>query len=70
MLRDDIRVRAKEVFEEGTINVVGGICKLREQELLIINSKATEKDKIKVFVQKLRHFDLDQIYFKPAIRHY
>ena len=36
--------------------------------LLIINSKAMEKDKIKIFVQALRRFDLEQIYIKPAIR--
>jgi hypothetical protein len=56
------------IFEEETINVVGGLCKLRGKPLLIINSKATEKDKIKIFVQALRSFDLDQIYIKPAIR--
>ena len=55
-------------FEEETINVVGGLCKLRGKPLLIINSKATEKDKIKIFVQALRRFELDQIYIKPAIR--
>jgi hypothetical protein len=56
------------IFEEETINVAGGLCKLRGKPLLIINSKATEKDKIKIFVQALRCFDLDQIYIKPAIR--
>ena len=55
-------------FEEETINMVGGLCKLRGKPLLIINSKATEKDKIKIFVQALRRFDLEQIYIKPAIR--
>ena len=55
-------------FEEETINVVGGLCKLRGKPLLIINSKAMEKDKIKIFVQALRCFDLDQIYITPAIR--
>jgi hypothetical protein len=55
-------------LEEETINVVGGLCKLKGEQLLIINSKATEKDKIKVFVRALRRFDLDRIYVKPAIR--
>ena len=55
-------------FEDEAINVVGGLCKLRGKPLLIINSKATEKDKIKIFVQALRRFDLEQIYIKPAIR--
>ena len=55
-------------FEDETINVVGGLSKLRGRPVLIINSKATEKDKIKIFVQALRRFDLEQIYIKPAIR--
>jgi hypothetical protein len=55
-------------FEEETINVVGGLCKLRGKLLLIINSKAAERDKIKIFVQALRRFELEQIYIKPAIR--
>jgi hypothetical protein len=55
-------------FEDETINVVGGLCRWRGKPLLIINSKATEKDKIKIFVQALKCFDLDQIYIKPVIR--
>jgi len=55
-------------FEEEMINVAGGLCKLRGKDLLIINSKATEKDKIRIFVQALRRFDLGQIYLRPAIR--
>ncbi|WAC07854.1 MAG: hypothetical protein OS130_01230 [Thermodesulfobacteriota bacterium] len=55
-------------FEEETINSLGGLCILRGEHLLIINSKATEKEKIKVFVQALRNFGLNQIYVKPAIR--
>jgi len=55
-------------LEEEAINTAGGLCKLRGKDLLIINSKATEKDKIRVLVQALRGFDLDQIYVRPAIR--
>jgi len=55
-------------LEEETINVVGGLCKLRGEKLLIINSKAPVRDKIKAFAQALSHFDLNQIYIKPVVR--
>jgi hypothetical protein len=55
-------------FEEETINVVGGLCKLRGERLLIIDSKAAARDKIRAFAQALSNFDLDHIYIKPAVR--
>ena len=55
-------------LEEETINVVGGFCKLRGEQLLIINSNAGARNKIKILVQALRRFDLDKIYIRPAIR--
>jgi len=56
------------ILDEEIITVVGGLCKLRGKQLLIINAKASVKDKIKVFVRALSNFDLDQIYIRPAIR--
>jgi len=64
-----IEIRYEPIaIEEEAINVVGGLCKLRGEKLLIINSKAMAKDKIKIFVRALSNFDLDQIYIRPAIR--
>jgi len=56
------------VIEEEAINVVGGLCKLRGEKILIINSKAPVRDKIQAFARALSNFDLDQIYIRPAIR--
>jgi hypothetical protein len=64
-----IEVRYEPIsFKEEMINTAGGLCILRGENLLVINSKAAVRDKIKVFVQALSHFDLDHIYIKPAIR--
>ena len=64
-----IEVRYESIsLEEETINVVGGFCVLRGENLLIINSKVRMKDKIKVFAQALSRFSLDHIYIRPAIR--
>lgn len=44
------------------------MCLLRGEYVIIIDSKATKRDKIRTFAEALRHFDLDQIYIKPVIR--
>ena len=54
--------------EEDSIRVVGGLCLLREEYVLIINSKATMMDRIKTLATAVKHFDLDQIYPLPALR--
>jgi len=64
-----IKIRQEPIsLDEEGINVVGGLCKLKGEQLLIINSKASIKDKIRAFVQALSNFDLDQVYIRPAIR--
>jgi hypothetical protein len=64
-----IKIRYEPItFDDEITNVVGGLCKLRGEKLLIINSKSPMRDKIKTFAQALRSFDLDKIYIKPAIR--
>jgi hypothetical protein len=54
--------------EEDLVKIVGGLCLLRGEYVLIIDSKAALLDKIRTFVEALRHFDLNQIYIKPALR--
>jgi len=48
--------------------VVGGLCLFKGEYVLIINPKASVKDKIRTLAVALKHFDLDQIYIRPAIR--
>jgi hypothetical protein len=67
--RFGIQIRYEPIsLEEEGINLVGGLCKLRGEKLLIINSKAPLSDKIQALAQALSNFDLDQIYIRPAIR--
>ena len=54
--------------DEDLVNVVGGLCLLRGEYVLIINSKATTMDRIKTLATALKHFDLDQIYLRPVLR--
>jgi len=54
--------------EEDSANVVGGLCLLKGTYVLIINSKATVKDRIKTLTIAVKHFNLDQIYIRPVLR--
>ena len=54
--------------DEDLIKVAGGLCLLRGEYVLIINSKATTMDRINTLATALKHFDLDQIYLRPVLR--
>ena len=53
-------------MEEATSS--GGLCRVGEEYMIIVHSRATVEGKIKVMTEALRHFDLTAIYIKPAIR--
>jgi hypothetical protein len=64
-----IQIRHEAIKQdEDLVNVVGGLCLLRGEYVLIINSKATTMDRIKTMAIALKHFDLDQIYLRPVLR--
>ena len=46
----------------------GGLCRIEGEYVLILNSKATVKEKNQVMIKALRQFDLSDIYIKPVIR--
>jgi hypothetical protein len=46
----------------------GGLCRIRKKSVIIINSKATPKDKIRTLAEALRRFDLSNVYLKPVLR--
>ena len=54
--------------DEDSVKEVGGLCLLRGEYILIINSKATTMDRIKTLATALKHFDLDEIYLRPVLR--
>jgi hypothetical protein len=43
--------------DEDSVNVVGGLCLLKGEYVLIINSKATIEDKIRALGMALKYFD-------------
>jgi hypothetical protein len=46
----------------------GGLCRIQGRYVLIVHSRATLKEKIRVVTKALRQFDLSEIYVRPALR--
>jgi len=67
--RFGVQIRYEAVKQdEDSVNVVGGLCLLKGEYVLIINSKATIRDKIKTLGMAVKQFDYDQIYMRPVLR--
>jgi len=64
-----VQIRREPIKQdEDWVKVVGGLCLLRGEYVLIINSKATTMDRITTLATALKHFDVDRIYLRPVLR--
>lgn len=63
----EIKVRYEPIRGEGPF-YMGGLCRVKGETILIINSKATMRDKIQALVKAVKQFDLSQVYMRPALR--
>jgi len=64
-----VRIRCETIKQdEDSVHVIGGLCLLKGEYVLIINSKATIRDKIWTLGIALKQFDHDQIYIRPVLR--
>ena len=67
--RFGVQIRHEAIKQdEDSVNVVGGLCLLKGECVLIINSKATIRDKIRTLGMALKEFNHDQIYMRPVLR--
>jgi len=46
----------------------GGMCRIRDKQVIIINKKAATADKVTTLVKAFRRFDLSRIYLRPVLR--
>jgi len=53
-------------YEKGDFN--GGLCRMPNKYVLIINSKLPREQKIKLIASELNSLDLNHIYIRPALR--
>jgi len=63
----EILVRDENInIEESSSS--GGLCRVEGKHVIILNSKASMKEKIQVMITALKQFDLIDMYIKPVIR--
>jgi hypothetical protein len=65
--RLNIQVQYESLKNEDP-STFGGFCRIRDQRMIIIHSKATVSRKIDIFTEALRRFDIDDLYMRPALR--
>jgi hypothetical protein len=53
-------------YEKG--DFAGGLCKLKDKRLLIINSVATTAQRIRILATELSQMDIDNVFMVPALR--
>lgn len=58
----DIQLR----YEKGDFD--GGLCRLDDQRLLIVNAALPTRKKIRVLARELACLELDQVFVVPAVR--
>jgi hypothetical protein len=62
-----IAVRYENVFTEES-SASGGLCRLKGEYVLIIHSQAAMEEKIRILLEALKTFPINDIYVKPVIR--
>ena len=64
-----IKIRYETLKREVSLQR-GGLCRLKGEYLLFIDSKASTKEKIEGLARTLGRFDLDKVYVKPGLREF
>jgi len=64
-----IKTRYEKILKESSF-FPGGLCRIKGEDMIIINSKAAIDDKIDILARALTSFDLSQVFIKPALREF
>ena len=64
-----VKIRHEAIKQdEDAVYVSGGLCFLRGEYVLIVDSHATVGNRISMLATALKHFDLDKVYIRPVVR--
>ena len=64
-----IEVRSEPIKKEGTF-YPGGLFRLKGKYCLILNTRASLRDKIRTMAKAVNRFDLGQVYVRPGLREF
>ena len=62
-----IMIRYEPLNIDGSVHI-GGFCRVKGQDFMIINKKATPREKIHVLIDALKRRDLSEVYILPSLR--
>jgi hypothetical protein len=65
----EIEIRYEPLKREGSF-FPGGLCRIKGDYVLILNSMATTQDKIQALAKAVNRFDLSRVYLRPGIREF
>ena len=65
--RVGITVRYEPLKTEGFIHT-GGFCRIKGKDFIIINKKASGRERMHILIDSLKRYDLSQIYILPSLR--
>lgn len=66
--RVGLQVRRERLLREVGYRARGGACRLREKDLVIIDSAQPPAEQLEVLLEALRTRDLEALYLSPAAR--
>ena len=63
-----VRIRYEAIKQDqNLVYVAGGLCVLKGEYVLIVNSSASTREKV-MTLATLKHFGLDKVYIRPDVR--
>jgi hypothetical protein len=62
-----IEIRYEKIPQDD-VTIAGGRYRLKGKNVVVIDSRATTKDRVRILVQALKPFDLSDVYIRPALR--
>jgi hypothetical protein len=62
-----IEVRYEKIPQDD-VTIAGGRYRLKGKNVVVIDSRSSTKDRIRILVQALKPFDLTDVYIRPALR--
>jgi len=64
-----VRIRYQAIKQDQNLAyVAGGLCILKGEYVLIVNSSASTRERVIILAAGLKHFDLDNVYIRPVVR--
>ncbi|HYA34682.1 MAG TPA: hypothetical protein VEF03_03635 [Candidatus Binataceae bacterium] len=66
--RSGVKVRREKLLREVGYRARGGACRLREENLVIIDRDQPAHEQLELLAEALRDRDLESVYLSPAAR--